>query len=603
MHYSSWLKTKRAFLISLIIVLTTAVRSVSGQHRTDSLEALIPSLEGEALINTLSKLSSITAVVSANKSDSLANLAIKLADDIGYETGKIEPLLVLSSTRMSENKLVLADSLFTIASDLAYKYNDTLGIVRAQVMAGVINIRKGKLDEAITNHFEGLELSRSIGAVEMQVLHVINIGTIKQRLGDLDEAEGFFNEALTLCNGTDLDYRKGQICLNLGLIYYQKGDLEKSIEYNQKALDAAIKYNENALRARSLNNLGFASNIKGERQKALDYYDRSIKYRIEVNDFRGIAVVKLNQARIYEAMGDVQRVIAKSQEALKTANERGERELQRDIYLFLSNFYDSRDPRKAFDNFKRYTGVKDSIALIQNRARVDELTAQYELEKKEKNLELAQSNIELLSKEQSLLRTRLIMLMALSITAIAISVVLYQRHKGKVKRAELLKKLAEEEAMAEQLINEKLEAKIESNELRLKSYAEQLRFKNSLISGFEEKIGELEEEKLKEEGMKEMKKWSEALERDAENEVSWNDFKLKFEEVHPDFVAKMVTEFPALTSYELDLIILLRLSLSYKEVSQILDISYDSVKKSVQRLYRKLNFPSSGEFKSFVLNN
>lgn len=603
MYHCSWPGTKRAFVISVIIVLTIAVRSVSGQHRIDSLEALLPSQEGEARVRTLSKLSSYLAVVSADKADSLANLSIKLANDMGFEVGKIEPLLVLCSMRMFENKLGQTDSLFTLASELAFRYKDSLSIARVQLTQGAINIRKGKFDDAIANHFEGLELSKRIGSVELQVLHLINVGMINQRLGKLDEAVEYLNEGAVLCDDPVLDYRKGQIFLNLGLIYYQKGDLEKSIEYNQKALDAAIKYNESSLRALSLNNLGFAANLMGEREKALNYYDQSIKYRLETNDFGGIAFVQLNQARIYEAMGENQRAASKAEEALKTAKDRGERELQRDIYLYLSDFYSSRNPGKALDNYKLFAAVKDSLALIRNRARVDELTAQYELEKKEKNLELAQSNIELLSKEQSLLRTRLIMLMALSFTAIAISIILYQRHKGKVKRAELLKKLAEEQAMAEQLINERLEEKLESSELRLKNHAEQLRFKNALISGFEEKIGQLEEEKLKEEGMKEMKKWSEALERDAENEVSWNEFKLKFEEVHPDFVAKMVTEFPVLTSYELDLIILLRLSLSYKEVSQILDISYDSVKKSVQRLYRKLNFPSSAEFKGFILNN
>lgn len=576
---------------------------VKGQHRLDSLEALIPSLEGEDLVKTLALLSSYSAVISYQKADSLAYLSISLADEMGYEKGKVHPFLVLSTMRMEENKLALADSFLTAARELAHKYKDTLGLARAQIVEGTINIRKGRFDEAIANHFKGIELSKSIGSIEFQVLNYINIGLIKQRLGNLDEAIDYFNQAVALSTHDNMAYRRGQAYLNLAVVYYQKGDLEKSIDFNQKTLDVGNRYDESHLRARSLNNLGFAYNIMGQRERALAYYDESIKYRAEINDFRGIALVTLNQARIHEALGETQKAIDKAQQALKVAKDKEERELQRDVYLFLSNFYDSRNPRKALENYKLLVGVKDSIALLQNRARVDELTAQYELEKKEKNLELAESNIQLLSKEQSLLRTRMIMLLALSLAAIAVSIIIYQRHKGKVKRAELLKKLAEESARAEQLLNERLAEKLESSELRLKNYAEQLRFKNSLISGFEHKIGELEEEKFKEEGIRDMKKWSEALERDSENEVSWKDFKLKFEEVHPDFVPKMVSDFSSLTSYELDLMVLLKLSLSYREVSQILDISYDSVKKSVQRLYRKLNFPSSVEFKAYILNN
>ena len=68
---------------------------------------------------------------------------------------------------------------------------------------------------------------------------------------------------------------------------------------------------------------------------------------------------------------------------------------------------------------------------------------------------------------------------------------------------------------------------------------------------------------------------------------SWGNFKNIFAHEQNDFVKYLSQNFPSLTESNLRTIYLLKLGLNNLEISQILGISADSVKKAKQRLKKK----------------
>jgi phosphate/sulfate permease/DNA-binding CsgD family transcriptional regulator len=78
------------------------------------------------------------------------------------------------------------------------------------------------------------------------------------------------------------------------------------------------------------------------------------------------------------------------------------------------------------------------------------------------------------------------------------------------------------------------------------------------------------------------------------------DFYIQIEEIHKDFHMKLKTTFPNLTDLEKRLAGLLRLNLSTKEISSLLNISPKSVEVSRYRLKKKLNLQKDKTLIEFI---
>jgi hypothetical protein len=72
----------------------------------------------------------------------------------------------------------------------------------------------------------------------------------------------------------------------------------------------------------------------------------------------------------------------------------------------------------------------------------------------------------------------------------------------------------------------------------------------------------------------------------------WEEFQLRFIEVHPSFSKKLIEEYPALTKGDIKLASLLRLDLSSKKIAMLTGNTRESVDVSRSRLRKKMNLTS-----------
>lgn len=79
------------------------------------------------------------------------------------------------------------------------------------------------------------------------------------------------------------------------------------------------------------------------------------------------------------------------------------------------------------------------------------------------------------------------------------------------------------------------------------------------------------------------------LENSLSTEAEWNEFKLKFNELKPDFYKKLLAHQPNLTKSEIRLLTLIKIGYTQKEIAKILSIAPDSVKKARSRVRKKMN--------------
>ena len=95
------------------------------------------------------------------------------------------------------------------------------------------------------------------------------------------------------------------------------------------------------------------------------------------------------------------------------------------------------------------------------------------------------------------------------------------------------------------------------------------------------------------------------IERELKNEVYWDGLQDNYYRINSEFVTAIKTKYPQLTKTDLDLIILLKKSLSSKEIAAVLNISIYAVRKRKYRIKKKLDLnpeDSLFEFLSLINN-
>jgi len=85
-----------------------------------------------------------------------------------------------------------------------------------------------------------------------------------------------------------------------------------------------------------------------------------------------------------------------------------------------------------------------------------------------------------------------------------------------------------------------------------------------------------------------------------DSELHWQDFDAQFKLVHPEFLSKLETRYPALTPMERKICALLRLDLSSPEIAKLLFLSERNIQNHRYRLRKKLALASDANIHEFL---
>jgi DNA-binding NarL/FixJ family response regulator len=92
------------------------------------------------------------------------------------------------------------------------------------------------------------------------------------------------------------------------------------------------------------------------------------------------------------------------------------------------------------------------------------------------------------------------------------------------------------------------------------------------------------------------------LEQGISNDRDWELFEKLFDQAHENFFQRLKTDFPDLTTSDLRLCAYLRLNLSSKEISPLLNITVRGVEERRYRLRKRLQLTSEQNLTEFILS-
>ena len=229
---------------------------------------------------------------------------------------------------------------------------------------------------------------------------------------------------------------------------------------------------------------------------------------------------------------------------------------------------EARRKMKALEDSLKFTD--GPMPLIQANLMAQKTKYQLQMQKVDENLQ-----------KESLI-AKIAVTVAVIIALLLSFNFIYTKRKGrkrqkmfdaKIKEHELEKKRYEEN-----LLNAQNTLRAQVDYLKSKNFhiqqltAEIEEIKSSASSNKEEDSGRLYE----------------ILDSHLMTEENWQIFRREFQKEHPEFYQTLKTEFPEITPANLRIILLQKLGFTSSEISGLLGITQDAVKKSRQRLKRKL---------------
>jgi ligand-binding sensor domain-containing protein/DNA-binding CsgD family transcriptional regulator len=186
---------------------------------------------------------------------------------------------------------------------------------------------------------------------------------------------------------------------------------------------------------------------------------------------------------------------------------------------------------------------------------------------------------------------------------------LIERQKQELQRQEERykhEKLQQEQELI-RLRNEKLRSQVaeqkkeaEVRNLELTSVTMQITHKNEIMTNIKDKIEKVAEN-VNRDARKELRKLTRTIEGDIRLDEDWERFKSHFELVHEGFFKRLQNQYDELTPKDLKMCAYLRMNLSTKEISPLLNISVRSVENARYRLRKKFDLPTDVNLVDFIM--
>ncbi|NPD43976.1 tetratricopeptide repeat protein [Lentimicrobium sp. S6] len=441
----------------------------------------------------------------------------------------------------------------------------------------------GDYKKSSNMNFEALKTFEKINDKKgvMNALNKIGVDFFSQ--DDSDKALEYYKQSLNMAREINDLEGISRGLNNTAVIYGNRGDIEK-VKANYFASVAINKKLGNHL-GEGVNylNLGMVNANENNDDSTLYYYRKAESLFTGLNNFYSLSDLYLKFALHHTKLKQTDSVLFYSQQALKIGKENniklviyGAAFILKGRYLELSDF------QKAYEYSELQYQIKDSLDFENNKTRLSQLEFLYEQDKINQEKKIKQQRREF---SFSLVSGIIIMFFLV--------LFIIQRNKTKRKSLEQKNTLLEKEKISKEL------------EFRNKELATNVMYsieKNNMLRNISDELFNIEKEAVKEETQNAIQRISKRIYKSIE-EGSWEEFEIRFQQVHTDFYENLSKDFPDLSTNEKRLCGFLRLEMTSKEISKITGQSISALETARLRLRKKLGITKTKVSLNSFLSN
>jgi class 3 adenylate cyclase/tetratricopeptide (TPR) repeat protein len=363
----------------------------------DSLRSVIDKMPDDSLkVNAIIQLSGMFYRTSPADAISYGEMASNLAESINFPEGKAYAEKSIGMGYYFQGNYI--DALVSWQQSLKTfeSIDDKLGVANMLNNLGAVHFNEGDDPKAIEYYLQSLQVSEDIGDKLRIATALVNIGAVYfNKKVTHDMALQYYLQSLPISQELGNYDAIGTAAVNMGEIYLERSDLDSAKLYFEKALDA---YNQSVT-----GNVPYALNSLGKVYARRGEFEEAIRYQKEAYDLaesRGARLemtqASLGLANTYQLKEDHVSAIETLQQALLLAEEINIPYQLKDAYEGLAASYAANsDFGNAFIYQNLLTTIKDTLYNAAMDKRIQSLTLNFDLEKK-------QGEIDLLTKDKAL---------------------------------------------------------------------------------------------------------------------------------------------------------------------------------------------------------
>ena len=405
----------------------------------------------------------------------------------------------------------------------------------------------------------------------------IKIGFYMDSIGDDAEAINYLKKAKKHTEPNSSEY--ATILDNLGLSYLKKGDLKNAENYIRQSSTLAKSIGDDLRYAKTLGNLAQIYEQNKDYKTAIKLALEDVQISIALKNEKNMMYAYTLLTRLYIANNQIEEAKLTVEKAAEIAtsksyfkiNELDILKLKLNILQNESKEYEELSVRRRIEILEDSLSKTDGI-LPRNQSNWMMQKRKYQQDLEKTNQKFATESFwkNVIFTIASIL---FLMTMLFFFTA---------KRREKNKRLKMEEKIVEFENSKLQIEKKLLDA-----HRTLDSQINFLKEKNIQIQKLYGEIEIIEKSKSASKNSDHVK-LDDLLKSHLMTEENWRNFKNEFQREYFEFYSNLMANFPEITDSNLRIILLQKLGFTNSEISGLLGITIDAVKKSKQRLKRKL---------------
>ena len=449
--------------------------------------------------------------------------------------------------------------------------------------AGNAYFMQGMYETATGYFYRYLDIQKQMDHKPGIAFALANIGAIRIKMQDYETAKYNLLEGLQILKKEDQPGFKEHIpniLNNLGIVYQNLHNYDSALWYYREGIRLSVYVQDPRYFQASLNNniggLFLDINLPDSAYSPLK---KAMEVRLERNDLAGQAASHSRLGEYYLLIGGSRKALEHFYDGLNIAQKIGSIDLQSSFTKQLYDYYkqsgNADSALKYFELNHKYSQELNNEETVRELTRLELLSGFREKEK-------------VVRMEQDRLNTIYLFTAALLLLLLLVFVLLYFLMNNRVGRLKLEKNNLELTAQNTLLEKENFEKELEIRNKELSTHVMGMIRKNETIS----QIIELLSSKLS----KDNEGFYHQIIRDLstlQDENVWDEFEVRYQQVHNEFYEKLQLASPHLTTNERRLCAFLRLNMTTKDISSITGQSIRSIEVARTRLRKKLEISNS----------
>jgi tetratricopeptide (TPR) repeat protein len=365
--------------------------------------------------------------------------SLEIRQDINDLVGVASSLNNLGLVYKNQGDLNRALAYYQNAYKIFEQTKDQIGLANALNNIGIVHRGNGNQERALENFLKALAVFQSLGNKVGEANTLNNIGNIYYQQEKFEQALDFYQNSLQISEALDDKNSMAGKYSNIGGVYLVLGNKEKALSSTEKALSIQRGIGDDKGQISTLNNLGAFFKEEKKLDNSLDYFLQAEKIQKRIGDHSYSTITLTEIGEIYLEKKQPQVGLNYLTRALREAKNHGTTEDQITVFQKLSETYaELGDFKRSYDFQQLSNSVRDSLDRVVSTRDLAEMQVKFETEQKQREIELLGKEKEVQELRITKQRTVRNMIIAVTILAILMLILIYGRYRTKHKANEEL---------------------------------------------------------------------------------------------------------------------------------------------------------------------